>query len=172
VLAQGMRGLLVSQPDLGAHQLDEESARRLEALYKRTAHLQQVKDAVWYECVGNKYVYYTFAGATENQVLRLLFEENGVACQPVSRAEGIALTSRERLDFDCLPDDADEVSTIVAAHWRRFAGWINSGPFFEHLPPALKRDEIAAQVATSTVIERVTTLCSTPLVTVDLQFVR
>lgn len=172
VLAQGMRDLLLSRPSLGDHQLDEECASRLEALYNRTANIQQIRDAVWCEQVGAKYVYYTFAGAIENQVLRLIFGENGMSCEPAARAEEIALTSRGRLDFDCLPDDAEEVVALVASRWRRFAGWINTGTFFEYLPPALKRDETVAQVARATVIETVTGLRGAPVVPVDLRLVR
>jgi len=134
--------------------------------------LQRIRDAVWHERIGDKYVYYTFAGAIENQVLRLLFEGNDMSCKPAARAEGIALTSREPLDFDCLPDDVGEVTGIIASHWRRFAGWSNTGTFFEYLPPALKRDETVAQIARSTVIETVTDLSGALVVPVDLQLVR
>lgn len=171
VLAQGMRGLLLDQPGLGGHQADDECARRSEALYGRIAGVRQIRDAVWHERVGAEHVYYTFAGATENQVLRLIFGENGMSCKPVARAEGVALVSKGRLDFDCLPDDAEEVAGIIASRWRRFAGWISTGTFFEHLPAALKRDETVAQIARSTVIDMVTALSGTPVVPVDLQLV-
>ena len=94
-----------------------------------------------------------------------------MSCKPVARAEGVALMSKDRLDFACLPDDAEEVAGIIASQWRRFAGWINTGPFFEHLPPTLKRDETIAQIAKSTVIEMVTSLSGTPVFPVDLQLV-
>ena len=171
VLAQGMRDFLLNQPGLGGHQTDNECVRRLEVLYKRIAGARQIRDTVWHEQVGDKHIYYTFAGATENQVLRLIFEENGMSCKPVARAEGVALMSKDRLDFACLPDDAEEVAGIIASQWRRFAGWINTGPFFEHLPPTLKRDETIAQIAKSTVIEMVTSLSGTPVFPVDLQLV-
>jgi len=171
LLSQGMRDLLVTQPSRGGHELDDECRRRLEALYTRAANLSQATDAVWYERLGDHHVYYTFAGAIENQVLRLMFEQNDMSCQPAGRAEGIALTSRERLDFDRLSDDGEEVVAMIAAHWRRFAGWISTGPFFEYLPPTLKRDETVAQIARSTVVEAVTGLCGAPVVPVDLKLV-
>lgn len=171
LLAQGMRKLLLSQPTLGDHQLDEECIRQLAALYNQTANLQRIRDAVWHERIGDKYVYYTFAGAIENQVLRLLFEENDMSCEPAKGLEGIALTSKESLDFDCLPDDVERVAAIVATHWRHFAGWISTGPYFEHLPPALRCDETVAQIARSTVIEMVTSLSGTPVFPVHLRLV-
>jgi len=169
LLGQGMRDLLIAQSSLTGHQLDKECVRRLETLYDRAANLSLATDAVWYERLQDHHVYYTFAGATENQLLRLMFEENGVSCQPARRAEGIALTSTERLDFDSLSDDAEEVVAIVAARWRRFAGSINSGPFFEYLPPALKRKETVAEIAQPAVVETVTGLCGAPVIPVDLQ---
>lgn len=172
LLAQGMRDLLLSRPTLSNHQLDEECSHHLEMLYNRTADLQAVGNAVWQEHAGDRYVYYTFAGATENQILRLIFEENDLPCEPAAHAEGIALVSREPLDFDCLPDDAESVTAVVAAHWRRFTSWISTGPYFELLPPALRRDETVAQITNSTTLERVTGFAGASVVSVDLQLVR
>jgi len=172
LLAQGMRDLLLSRPTLSDHQLNEECSLRLETLYSRTADLQEAGGAVFEERSGDRYVYYTFAGATENQILRLIFEENDISCEPAARAEGIALVSREPLDFDCLPDDAEEVADVIAAHWRRFTSWISTGPYFELLPPALRRDETVAQIATSTVIETVTSLHRGTVIPVQLGLVR
>ncbi|MBN1135456.1 MAG: DEAD/DEAH box helicase [Anaerolineae bacterium] len=172
LLAHGMHDLLLSQPTLSDHQIDKECARQLEMLYHRTAGLQTTKGAVWQERVGDRYMYYTFAGATENQIVRLLFEENGLRCEPAARAEGIALISGEPLDFDCLPHDPGRIAATVATHWRRFTNWISTGPYFELLPPALRRDETVAQIANSAVVETVAGLSRASVVPVDLQLVR
>lgn len=169
VLGKGMRDLLVTQPDLSDDALDDECMRRVEALYSRAENLSEAANAVWYERLGDRHVYYTFAGAVENQVLRLAFEQSGRSCQPASRAEGIAVTSIESLDFDELPGAAEEVVAMITSQWRRLAGSINSGPFFEYLPPALKREETVSQIARSTVVQAVTAFRGAPVVPVDLQ---
>lgn len=171
MLAQGMRSLLLSQPDLSAHQFDQECARQLELLYSRVSDVRAFGEALWYERTGTKYVTYTFAGALENQVLRMILHANGMPCEPRARAEEIALLSEEPLNFDCLPDSTEEVEAIIASQWRRFAGWINTGPFFEYLPAAHKQDETLAQVANKGLIETVKGLRGSAMVPVDLQLV-
>ena len=171
LLARGMRDLLLSQPTLSDHQLDEGCSLCLKTLYSRTADLREAGDAVFEERSDDRYVYYTFAGATENNILRLIFEENDMSCEPAARAEGIALVSRGKLDFDRLPDNPEEVIGVVAAHWRRFTSWINTGPYFELLPPALRRDETVAQIVTSAVIETVTNLHRATVIPVQLGLV-
>jgi len=169
LLAQGMRDLLLSQPNLSDHQLDPECTRQLAGLYDLTAGLQQVEDVVWCERTNDKYIYHTFAGAIENQFLRLIFADNGMPCEPVRQAEGVALESKGPLDFDCVPDDPDMVADTVAAHWRRFAGWISTGPYFEFLPPALRRAETLAQIAVPPVVSKVTDLSGASTAYVDLR---
>ena len=171
-LSRGMRDVLLGQPPLTHHEFDAESSRRLAALYDRSAGLARAGHPVFYERAGPKHVYYTFAGALQNQLLQLLFDQNGTPCQPAARAEGIALISEELLDFDSIPNDGDAVISTAAAHWRRFGGWITSGPFFDHLPPTLKRDETMAQVATPEVLEGVTALSAASVVAADLQLIR
>jgi len=168
LLAQGMRDLLLSQPTLTDHQLDPECARQLAALYDLADGLQQVEDAVWCERRNDKYMYYTFAGAVENQVLRLIFSDNGMPCETVRQAEGIVIQSKGQLDFDCVPDDPEVIADILAAHWRKFAGWISHGPYFEFLPPALRRAETLAQIIVPSVVSRVTELSGARSANVDL----
>jgi ATP-dependent Lhr-like helicase len=171
LLAHGMRALLANRPSLDNHQLDEECACRLQALYSRSTGLEQVTDAVWHESTKGGYIYYTFAGAIENQILRLIFRQHGHVCEPAERAEGVALQSKEPLDFACIPSDPEAVIALIAAHWRQFGGWINRGPYFELLPPALKRDETVVQIATAPIVRKVTDLSGARAGPVELRLV-
>ncbi len=156
VLARGMREILLSQPDIAGHRIDQACAERLEDIYHQAAGSGAKSGAVWYECVNEKHVYYTFAGAIENLILQTCFSEKGYPCKPAPGAEGIALVSEEPMDFGCVPTASDEVTALVSREWRRFGNWISTAPWFEDLPVALKRDETVAQVATDDAIRMVT----------------
>lgn len=172
LLAGGMRDLLLNRPDLTNHGLDAECCACLENLYSRTANLQPTKEAVWHESVGDKHIYYTFVGAIENFILSLILEEHDMSCTLAARAEGVALISKQPLDFDSIPKDAEEIVGIVATHWRRFTSWIGAGPHFELLPSALRRDETVTQVVASIAIDRLISLHGAMVIPVQLDLVR
>ncbi|MCL4299795.1 MAG: DEAD/DEAH box helicase [Anaerolineae bacterium] len=172
ILAQEMRHILVNQSGFTGHQFDQTCERQLLALYNRANNCPNTSEAIWYERVKDKYVYYTFIGAIENQILQLIFADAGFSCQPVSRAEGVALISRSNLDFNCLPTDVNRVIELVARHWRRFTGWVDRGPFFEDLPPTLKRDETVAKIAVAPTIETIIKLRGAITIPVNLQLVQ
>jgi len=171
LLVRGMRELLLSRSDLVPHKLDAHCASNLRTLYDRTPSRQGVNESVWHERIGRKHVYYTFAGATENQVLRLLFNELDMPCSTARGSEGVALISTEPLDFNRLPRDPEEVTATVVANWRRFSSWVSKGPYFEHLPANLRREEVTVQIATPAVVAQVTSRSGANLVPVDLHLV-
>ena len=168
LLAHGMRELLLSQPKLKNHQFDENSYLRLENLYGRIPDVHKIKDAIWYEILGEKFVYYTFAGAMENNILQVLFDENDIYCNPMPKAEGIALIANQPLDFNNLPSNSGEIISIINKRWRHFTSWIHVGPFFEYLPPNLKKSETISQVTIPEVINNIKNFQGMPLEQVDL----
>lgn len=171
VLAKGMRDVLINKPTLDRHELDAECRQVLKTLYERASNVPRRLDMVWHEMLGDNHIYYTFAGALENRVLELLFEERGMPCRAVAGAEGIALTSRKELHFNLLPDTAEAVITTIVANWRNLASWITVGAFFELLPVDIRRDEVTARVASESLMSTVRLYCGAPEVSVRLKLV-
>jgi len=170
VLAQGMREVLYSKPDFKNHQLDAEGRAQLEELYQRCARTAQAGDSMWFDVIGDKLIYYTFAGALENQILQLLFAERGVHCSSAPRAEGIALISKDHLDFGAVPKDIDQVIHLISVNWSRLKAWATHGPFFELLPTDLKRREVVAQVLPAA--HSITDMAGLGAINIDLGLVR
>lgn len=171
ILAAAMQRHLVAPPDHRAHDLDRSSAIQLQTLCGRTREAGGQVDTVWRERVGDTYVYYTFAGGIENQILRILFESLGFSCRMARRAEGIAITSKDRLDFGLLPDSTDEIARLVEHYWRDLDNWVECGPYFRYLPAALRRSEIVSLVPRPAV-ESMVRFSGTPVISVPLGLVR
>ena len=132
-------------------------------------YVQKIKDAIWYEMLGEKFVYYTFAGAVENNILQILFEEKDIHCDTFSKAEGVSLIADEPLDFSCLPSDSGEIADNISRRWRHFTSWTYSGPYYEYLPPKLKKSETISQVAIPAVIDKIKNFQNKPLGQVNLR---
>jgi len=115
---------------------------------------------------GFDYYYYTFAGGLENSVLQLALSENGYQCQLMRNAEGIALHASMPLDFEAIPDNEDSIVGAVRNNWQRFRSLVNSGPFYELLPTALKKKEILSQVLYGPTVANVTRLKVARVVTI------
>ncbi len=171
LVARAMRTILLAPPALSGHRLDMACTARLNSLCDRVADLRTVSDTVWHQRRANKHIYYTFAGASENELISVLFHEAGARCSPSRRAEGIALEGPEPLDFSLLPDDIEEIRGAVDAHWRRLASSISVGPYFELLPAALKRAETAARFGQAVDLDGVLALAGCGVTTVDLDLV-
>jgi len=156
LLAQKMRAVLEGDAGPQLSYLDGACVALLADL--RRGIPGAVAGGVWYERVGDRWTYYTFAGATENQILGLLFDQAGMPCRPASRAEGVALIAPHPLDFNALPRDAGEVEATIVTNWRHFASQVTAGPYFANLPATLRRHETVVQIATPETLRVVTSL--------------
>jgi ATP-dependent Lhr-like helicase len=153
LVAQEMQTLLVG---LGHPQLSmtAETLASWERVRARAAGLPVGPDAVWESVTGTAATYYTFAGHLENEMLRLLLDQQG---QPVSLAKGrtlggIALVSTGRLTFSGATIEA--IRHAQDDHWRGLRRWTHSGPMFDHIPTSLRRREVLAQLTNSAFLER------------------
>ncbi len=129
---------------------------RWQALLARSAGLPDQRDVVWEHSGAAGNTYYTFAGGLGNELHRLALGERGLAANRVRGRSlgGVALEAPGFLAFNGMA--AEETDALLRQHWRVLRSLVQSGPFFDTLPPQLRRQEVLAQIHARDVLAEVT----------------
>jgi ATP-dependent Lhr-like helicase len=154
LVSSEMRALLLSGMTPPAD-LDEHTTERWQRLRERVAALPRSPDAVWEYGQGGTFTYYTFAGDLDNEMFRLLLDQDGLVARRTRgwTISGVTLDARHRLSFPARSEET--VHKVQREHWRGLRSWTSTGPFFDQLPPPLRQREVLSQVGQAELIERV-----------------
>jgi len=95
----------------------------------------------------------TFAGEFGNAILALIITEAGTYCRPVKGREFLSLQSAIPINLKCIPNDLDQIKTIVQKHWRSLSSYANQSPFSAMLPMQIRRKEVVSQLIRREILE-------------------
>jgi ATP-dependent Lhr-like helicase len=155
LVAREIQALLANTRSVSAC-LQGDASARWDGLRGRAVGLSDAPDIVW-ECnQGRRRTSYTFGGDLENSVLCLLLGQHGMVARrsPGHTLSGVSLTSAGYLGFaGCTEAD---LRAIQGDHWRALRHWTQAGAFFDHMPMALRRREVLAQLWHPDLVARVT----------------
>jgi hypothetical protein len=168
MLAQGIRDTLINKPSFEGHFVDERCKTILNSLYEKASQIQNTDENVWLEKIDGNYIYYTFAGTLVNKILELFFNKNDHLCQAMPNADGIALLSSNRLNFELLPKNRDEIISFVNSQWQLLSRQTDVGPFFNYLPSVLKKEEILSRVINPSSIDNISQFSDASVLNVNL----
>ena len=169
IVAQRIKTILANK-NSSLTGLDSSSTETVKELFSIVPSRLDPNDILYYvqtNKTGLQYTYYTFAGGVENLFLQIIFTMRGFECQLSKGAEAVALNAREVLDFSIIPDNKHEVTTIIQEHWHGFQALARFGPFYELLPPLLKRKEVLSQVMYGKTVDNIVNLHKSRLVKIS-----
>lgn len=153
LIAQRMRAIVLGTATASLEQTPAFAERRQE-IQARAELFPSGDDVIWENTVGPSFTYYTFAGHLENEMLRLLLDEQGLNAR-LARGQtlgGLAITSNQALTFSGA--EVDQVRRVQAEHWRGLRRWTQAGPMFDHIPTALRRREVLSQMENPEMVGR------------------